>query len=678
MTLLRAKGISKHYRGPTEDFVALHKTTLSLPSRGLIAVKGKSGSGKSTLLNILTGIERPSSGKIYYRGKERSSRFPLLGHEAAMIFQHYNLIEGESVLRNVALPLSIAGQRKRKAVELIRRFGLQKQMHQDVATLSGGQKQRVAICRALVSNPEIIFADEPTGALDEENSTEVMEALKSISSKRLVLFVSHNEELISSYAERVIHIADGRVSPDAIPQTKEKLPRPTKRKRGGFRWVFTFLKRNLKRNKWKDCMCFLSGVLGFSSALLSFGFLAGNMEAMEEEQGKSLLFLSASISRRTTVEIPGSSLTLVKKTRPSKEEAMAAFDAFDDYDLLNDYSYFLPSSAPFRCEEKDYEPTAMAPVYDLTLSEYGKELLVWGEAPPDNDFDHCVVNQEFIDKYGADLRGKELLVRARSVVTYQGKQSEVFLDASWTLSCVVREFGFLNTPRIYYSFPGLEAVLEQLEVTGAEGESVSIRDLVDEAKDDSSYGNYSWNVFFHDPNQTRLLFRALDEGKGPEEMEITSTSYALRQSFSSLSEAFVSSLTLFVGIAGAGLCLILGMASYSSFISGRKENAILTVLGARSGGILSIYVTEAMVLTVGSATLALLLSPLLQWGLNALLQKEFDVARLIRIPYQEYAGVTFLVILATLGFALVLGFLSSILPLAVSRHMPIVEDLRDE
>ncbi len=679
MSFLRVRHLSKRYRLSTTDFLALYPVSFVLPSTGLVAIKGKSGSGKSTLLNLLAGIDHPSTGKIYLQGEDITKRkWPLLGHEASMIFQHYNLIEGESVLRNVALPLSMRAEGKKKAKELIEQFGLSSLMDRDVSTLSGGEKQRVAICRALVTDPLILFADEPTGALDEANSEKVMKELKAISSTRLVLLVSHNEELISAYADQVIHIVDGKMKkgPEVAPEPMAKYR--TRRTRQGKKWVLPFLLRNLKKNKIKDTMCFLSGTMGFLALLLSFGFFAGNMPAMEKEQGKSLLFLSASISRRSEVEIPGSALTLVKKTRPSYEEAMDALPGLKEDNISSDYSYFLPSTLPFRFEGSEFEPTAMQPIYDITLTEYGSELLIQGEAPRDNDFHHCIVNQEFIDRYGENLLGGMVDIRSRSVVTYRNIQSEVFLDARWEIAGVVKEFGFLNVPRIYYSHSALEEKLGEIFVRGEQAQEISIQSLVRDAEDDSPYGNYAQQIFFHDPSEVYRLFHLLDEGDLGDEVEVTSPSYALRQSFSSLSQAFTSSLTLFVGIALMGLCLILGMASYSSLVAGRKDNAILTVLGAKRGSIISIYVAEALALCLGSALAAFALSPLFQIGLNVLLKKEFDIERLINIPYSYYLGVPLFTILSLLLFAFLLGTISSYLPLKAFHHAPIVEELRDE
>lgn len=676
MILLYAKNICKRYPTSGGYFYALNKCTLAFSDKGLVAIKGKSGSGKSTLLNLLCGIEKKDEGRILFRGEDVTKRkHPLLGNEASMIFQHYNLIEGESVLYNVSLPLLMRGKGKKKARDLVKHFGLGKLLNHDVRFLSGGEKQRVAICRALATDPALIFADEPTGALDEKSSVIVMEALKDISKKKLVIMVSHNQELIHSYADRVIEIIDGKIVADSGPISERRFQKNNSKYPHRSAWVGRFLLRNLKRNAFKDSMCFLSGVIGFAALLISFGFLVGNMPAMEKEQGNNLCYLEASISKRSQIEIPGSSFTLVKRTRPEKEEAARALEGIESYELVDDYSFFFPANMTFSVDGKVYEPCSFQPVFDITLFEHGSNMLTQGELPQGRNFDECIVNTEFIDTYGTEILGKTINVSSRSVVSIGDKQQELFVDASLKVTAVVKEFGFLNVPRIYYSYPMLRNHLHEQKILDEFGDETSLAKMVADAKEDSQYSSYSSLIFLHDPKEVPKLYHIIEANT---EMEITSLSYGLRESFASLSTAFSSSLVLFVGIALVGLALILGMASYSSLIAGKKENAILTVIGAKRKDVLSIYVFEAIVLCVGSAALAFGLSPLLQWLFNLLLQREFDVFGLVNIPYESYLGIPFLSEIILFGFALLLGFLSSFIPMMVNKKMPIVEELRDE
>ena len=673
MHLLEVKKLSRSYKTGERSFYALHPCSFALPSTGLIAITGKSGSGKSTLLNLLAGIERPSKGKVLFLGKE--VRRPLLGHGAGMIFQHYNLIDGESVNANIALPLAMTRRNKKRVAAAMNYFHLTELSKKDVRLLSGGEKQRVAIARAKVNNPPILFADEPTGALDETNSIIVMEALKKIAENHLVLLVSHNKALVERFADSVIQIADGHVSGSlvATPVKGKTIRKETH----SSSWLPHFWMRNIRHNLAKDLMCLLAGGVGFLSALVSIGYLDHNMVAMEQEQSKSLNYLNVRISNKTSVEIPGSSLTLVKQTTPDLEEAQELIAHFGEAEIADDYSFFFPMAMAFDLEGERKEPCAFEPIWDITLKDFGLGSLSKGEAPLGEAFDECLVNEEFVAKYGVDSLGKSIDVSQRSVVQSGGKSAEVYVNVSLKIVGVVKEFGFLNSPRVYCSYPRMAEALGAIEVSFGAAETETLQELILDAPLDSPIRGYDRMVFFKDRAGVESLFKTLQEG-GIEGYEISSEAFALHQSFASLSMAFTSSLSLFVAIALLGLGLILGMASYSSFVAGRKESAILTVLGARSSEIVSIYVFEASSLCVLSASIALALGPFLQQFLNVFLQKRFDIPNLIAIPYGSYLGVPGLLFILILGGALLVGLLSSLLPILVNRRIPLVEELRDE
>ena len=677
MSLLVARGICKSFRSESGAFFAVKKCSFALPEKGLIAIVGRSGSGKSTLLNLLSGIVKPTRGDIYFAGKKmRERKHPLLGYEGSFVFQHYNLIGGESAKRNVALPLLIRGMSPSKADDLLKKVGLFHLKKMDVSKLSGGEKQRVALCRALATSPSVVFADEPTGALDEGNGRRVMEALKEVASERLVVMVSHNLELVSCYADAVLTIRDGVVEvPQALSRNTKQQPRVQRFKKGhGF--MGRFLLRNLRKNAAKDGMCFFSGFLGFTSILLSFGFFVGNGPAVEEELVRNLGYLQASVCKRTEVQVPGSKLTLVKQTRPETEETLELLDELGDVDVADNYEFFFPSSMTFTVGEQNYEPTAFAPLFDISLHEFGSSLLKKGSPPRLDDFTGCIVNEEFLARYGDDLFGETIEVSSRSVVNKGGTSKEIFIQAAFRIDAVVAEFGFMNSPRVYYSYPALASYLETITV-GEGAEAISVVELVASAKEDEAVSSYSSLIFVHDVSEMAKLFSLVGRCK-QQGFEIQSAPYSLREAFLGLSDAFTRSLVLFVGIALIGLCLILGMTTLSSIVAGKKETAILLVLGASRKQAHSIYRFEACLLCVGSALVSLVLCPLFQQIANHFLHKEFDIESLIAIPYKEYLGIPWFVPIVLIIFSYLVGLLSSAIPLHINRRIDLAEELRDE
>ncbi|HJI00462.1 MAG TPA: ABC transporter ATP-binding protein/permease [Faecalibacterium prausnitzii] len=224
--MLQLKKILKQYK--TGDLVqtALDKVSLNLRDCEFVAILGPSGSGKTTLLNIIGGLDRYDSGDLIINGistKKYTDRDwdSYRNHTIGFVFQSYNLIPHQTVLANVELALTISGvsgaERRRRATEALQKVGLGNQLHKHPTEMSGGQMQRVAIARALVNDPDILLADEPTGALDSETSIQVMELLKEVAKDRLVVMVTHNPELAHQYATRIVQLKDGVIRSDTDP-----------------------------------------------------------------------------------------------------------------------------------------------------------------------------------------------------------------------------------------------------------------------------------------------------------------------------------------------------------------------------------------------------------------------------------------------------------------------------
>ena len=234
---MRVQNICKTYHTQTgEDVHALNGISFDLPETGVVAILGKSGSGKSTLLNILSGLDRFDSGDIECFGKNMknfSSREldDYRNSCVGFVFQEYHLIPELNVGDNIALALQLQGQSgaKEKILAVLKQVDLEGYEKRNIDELSGGQKQRVAIARALVKDPKIIFADEPTGALDSNTGESILQILKAVSAEKLVILVTHDREFAEKYGDRVIELADGLVIRDSnasyqYTETEKELP----------------------------------------------------------------------------------------------------------------------------------------------------------------------------------------------------------------------------------------------------------------------------------------------------------------------------------------------------------------------------------------------------------------------------------------------------------------------
>ena len=222
MALIEARNVVKKYKVGSEVITALDDVTLSIEQGEFLAILGTSGCGKSTLLNMLSGLERPTKGDIIVNGvrinkvnEKNMSRFR--SREMGFIFQQYNLIGSLTALENVMLPLTIQGVSKKERVarskEILERLGLGARLNNKPSQMSGGQQQRVSIARSLVSEPKIIFADEPTGNLDSRTTIEILEFLQQIvrEQHKTLIMVSHDME-VAMYADRIVHMLDGRIT----------------------------------------------------------------------------------------------------------------------------------------------------------------------------------------------------------------------------------------------------------------------------------------------------------------------------------------------------------------------------------------------------------------------------------------------------------------------------------
>lgn len=269
--MLQLKNIKKDYESGDSKVQALKGISIQFRKSEFVSILGQSGCGKTTLLNIIGGLDRYTSGDLIINGKstkEFNDRDwdAYRNYSIGFVFQSYNLIPHQTILSNVELALTISGvskkERREKAIKALESVGLKEQIHKKPNQLSGGQMQRVAIARALVNNPDIILADEPTGALDTKTSIQIMEILKEISKDKLIIMVTHNPELAEKYSTRVIKILDGIITNDSNPyEENDEIKENTEKRRTSMKF-FTALRLSLNNLMTKKGRTFLTSFAG--------------------------------------------------------------------------------------------------------------------------------------------------------------------------------------------------------------------------------------------------------------------------------------------------------------------------------------------------------------------------------------------------------------------------------
>ena len=327
--MLKLTDIRKDYKVASGDVHALKGMSLEFRENEFVCILGASGCGKTTLLNIIGGLDHYTSGDLVIQGKSTKDFKDrdwdvYRNHRIGFIFQSYNLIPHQTVLGNVELALTIAGvgreERRRRAAEALSRVGLGNELSKKPNPLSGGQMQRVAIARALVNNPDILLADEPTGALDSETSVQIMELIKEIAGERLVIMVTHNPELAYQYASRIVRLKDGLVESDSAPYEEEgvqtaevtdeaehapssqqEAPQTGKKKkklraRMSFLTSLALSARNLLTKKGRTILTSVAGSIGIISVCLVLALSNGFNNYIRQTEEDMLSYYPVTIS----------------------------------------------------------------------------------------------------------------------------------------------------------------------------------------------------------------------------------------------------------------------------------------------------------------------------------------------------------------------------------------------
>ena len=298
--MLEIKNITKIYKTYGLEQKALDKVSINFRKSEFVSILGPSGSGKTTLLNIIGGLDKYTSGDLVINGvstKKYNDRDwdTYRNHKVGFVFQSYNLITHQTVLKNVELALTLSGVSKKvireKAIKALDAVGLSKHINKKPNQLSGGQMQRVAIARALVNDPDIILADEPTGALDSDTSVQIMELLKNISKDKLVIMVTHNPELAQNYSSRIINIKDGKLLSDTNQydyKKEEKDNRVLKKTKMSFFTALTLSFNNLMTKKGRTILVSIAGSIGIIGIALILAVSTGFQNYVDSIQEDTL------------------------------------------------------------------------------------------------------------------------------------------------------------------------------------------------------------------------------------------------------------------------------------------------------------------------------------------------------------------------------------------------------
>ena len=384
--MLQCKNIMKDYVSGDEIVHALKGVSLSFREHEFVSILGQSGCGKTTFLNIIGGLDHYTSGDLIINGKSTKDYSDkdwdtYRNHQVGFVFQSYNLIMHQSVLSNVELALTLTGvnkeERRKRAIEALNKVGLSDQIHKKPTQMSGGQMQRVAIARAIVNNPDIILADEPTGALDSATSVQIMEILKEISKDKLVIMVTHNPQLADEYSSRIIRLKDGTLVSDSNPFNEQEMNVDTsvlKRPDMSFKMACSLSLNNLRTKKARTFLTSFAGSIGIIGIALIMSLSHGMQSYIDQMENDTMasypIEIQANSSDMSTLMT--TMMGMKKKTeehkdskiysRPYVEDVLESLSSSKKNNLSAFKSYIESSKG------KEFRKTAKAIEYDYNLN----------------------------------------------------------------------------------------------------------------------------------------------------------------------------------------------------------------------------------------------------------------------------------------------------------------------
>lgn len=675
--LFRIEKLSKSFKNSEgKTFAVLNNINFSLPESGMFFIYGKSGCGKSTLLNIFEGLMKPTTGDIYYKGKS-ISKFKdkdlnkYLRNEIGIIFQSFNLINDMTVFENLELVLRIKQIENYKKIDIfLKKYNLLDLKDKKVSTLSGGEKQRVALIRALLNEPSVIFADEPTGNLDETNSYKLMQELKEISKKCLVIVVSHNKKMVDEFNDGYLNLVNDKeyllkeIDDNKKTQLSEKYALNKGKKLSFISYV---LNHNLRKDIFKNMISLISLIFSICVCFVFLGFNNGvknnSLDLIKNYQNNN----SYKISKIIYEQKNDSNLMLEKTEKPSLEEIESMFNKYENVDIHNSIDYFFGETNETRIENELIKNVSYIPINNSSLNNI------------------VYINENFDSSYKKEHNGKSLINKninlhlKRSYMyknTFEKGSSIIKEDFIMYISFYVKEikeeFSYLNYPKVYFSINYFEKLLNEHfcnNIYKETNKKISYLELLKSAQSNSELGNYSYQVFL-DNFQDMVDFNK--KIKKYEDYKIINEPYNTITSFMELSSSLVQGLIFFIIIVIASSISLISFLSYSLFIFNRKQSAILTILGANNDKIFLIYIYEQIIIGLISCLFSFILLPYIQGILNKIIEKYTFFSNLIMIPHNFKISLLFLIVVLFLIFIFVT------LPLVLSKNNEIYKELKEE
>ncbi|QEA59293.1 ATP-binding cassette domain-containing protein [Leuconostoc koreense] len=647
MSFLELKDIHKSYFLGKDEFPVLKGINLSFDKGEFVSILGESGGGKSTLMNIIGGLDRNFSGDVLVNGNrldhKQEKKLDVYRRETiGYIFQSFNLINYQTNLENVETSLNMttlsSAQRKKRAMELLEKVGLSEHVHKYPSQLSGGQKQRVAIARALAADPDVMIADEPTGALDSVNTTEVLELLEQISQEgKLVIVVTHSQA-VADYGTRILHMADGKI--DEEKNLKDKFEAPTEPERLTSRplssksvWDMAF--DHLKYKKLQNFLIILGSAIGVFSVILFLG-LGNGIKGYINHQVSSLANPNYPTVLKNTLDDDDASNNERVQSRAQAAATNYSSVVFSD-NVIKKVSDVKNVAKTYQ----GYQFNGAVFKYGETQSQAGTQVQTWSPAYADK-----------VIKAGHKPSGDNEIVIDKAFAQKANKNWKSLIGKNITYTYVAYNQDNQAVP--------VTSTMKIVGITDGGQAGAVFATTFDAMKKDLVKANAMTEANFltlkiNDTENVKSAVNAVNKIKDNGKQAVVAVSIG------SMLDTIntITSLASYVLAAIAGISLIVSaimiiVTTYMSVSERTKEIGVLRALGARSKDIRGLFTNEALLMGIISAVLGIVTAYLGQFAMNAALYGliKFDIVQV------SLGNVIFAVVISLL-IALVASFVPS-------------------
>ena len=623
--MYQLKNLSLSYKLNSDNYLSiLNNINLEFPSKGMVFIVGKSGSGKTSLLNILEGLIKPTEGEIFYKSKNlkefsnREKRY-YFKNEIGILFQNMNLISDITVKENLELSSSIKGNKTKECFQLLKDLNIDSLLNQKVNLLSGGEKQRVAFIRAIANKPSVLLCDEPTGAIDEENSLILINLLRKYALNNLVIVVTHSIDLIKS-EDVVFEIENGNIKTKNNFNNIFKDTDINKNKINNKKFINIMQKRVFKTNKLKNILFTISVSFSILFSLLSVGFYYGIDNLKNDLQYNFINANFFKVSNKIISDQGNSPLQIIQKERPSFES------------LFNNLSYIL---SDFILEYNfDYFKTGKVEIWfnnqkinNVNLDFYFDKNI---NAP-------LIVNKLFYENYAFKKENSikiELSKDYKYSRLFENEYKEVvetffFNDTFNIVNNYYDEFKYLNYPTIYinlFYFKDYLSTIYCTEINNIFNTNYTWIDLIKNSKNNEDLGGFCLNLIVFSKKDIRTVCKYIDKlSVENSNLDISSQTYIISKSFLELTNLLTFGLIIFSIISLITTSSLLFFIVTSLCLKERKEVAIMLVLGARKNHIINIYVKNFLLNTTVSLLLSITLYLLIQKIINNVIYNKLSI-----------------------------------------------------